>query len=109
MSIKLSKKKIEAFQNTIYSYYNEHRRDFPWRNTTNPYHIVVSEIMLQQTQTHRVLKKYEQFVQTFPDFNTLANAPLKELLLAWQGLGYNRRALALQKTAQMGDSFGIYL
>ena len=101
MSTKLSKKKIKEFQNIIYAYYNEHKRDFAWRNTTNPYNIVVSEIMLQQTQTHRVATKYEQFIQKFPDFKTLATAPLKELLLAWQGLGYNRRALALQKTAQI--------
>lgn len=101
MSIKLTKKEIKAFQTTIYNYYNAHKRDFPWRNTTDPYHIVVSEIMLQQTQTHRVLKKHEQFIKKFSDFNTLAQAPLKELLLAWQGLGYNRRALALQKTAQI--------
>jgi A/G-specific adenine glycosylase len=56
--------------------------------------------MLQQTQTSRVVKKYEEFISTFPDFFSLANAPLREVLQVWQGLGYNRRALALQRTAQ---------
>lgn len=101
MNTQLNKNKINTFQTTIYAYYNEHKRDFAWRNTTNPYHIIVSEIMLQQTQTYRVAPKYELFIQKFPNFATLATAPLKELLLAWQGLGYNRRALSLQKTAQI--------
>jgi A/G-specific adenine glycosylase len=84
----------------IWDYYQHNRRDFSWRATDNPYHIVVSEIMLQQTQTYRVAPKYELFIKAFPDFTTLAQAPLQNLLAAWHGLGYNRRALALQKTAQ---------
>jgi A/G-specific adenine glycosylase len=68
--------------------------------TYTPYHILVSEIMLQQTQTERVLDKYERFINAFPDFSSLARAPLREILRAWQGLGYNRRAIALKKIAQ---------
>lgn len=88
------------FKKTIWDYHASHRRDFPWRNTKNPYFIVVSEIMLQQTQTHRVLPKYKAWLKEFPTFETLAKAPLKKVLSAWQGLGYNRRAIALQKIAQ---------
>lgn len=68
--------------------------------TQNPYHIVVSEIMLQQTQVQRVAGKYEQFTRTFPDFSALARAPLRMVLTEWQGMGYNRRAIALKQIAQ---------
>ena len=66
----------------------------------DPYHVVVSEIMLQQTQTYRVEPKYEQFIELFPDFEALAHAPLRSVLAAWQGLGYNRRGKYLQQIAQ---------
>ena len=91
---------ISCFRELIWQYYQNHGRIFPWRQTSNPYHILVSEVMLQQTQTSRVMKKYSEFVDTFPDFSRLARAPFSEVLKAWQGLGYNRRALALQKTAR---------
>ncbi len=91
----------KQFQKTIYSYYCAHRRDFPWRNTTDPYRIFVSEVMLQQTQAERVVPKYEAFIKKFPNFKKLSQAPTREVLSAWQGLGYNRRALALQKSAQI--------
>jgi A/G-specific adenine glycosylase len=68
--------------------------------THKPYHILVSEIMLQQTQTERVVEKYGRFINSFPDFSSLAQAPLREILGAWQGLGYNRRAIALKRIAQ---------
>ena len=71
----------------------------PWRETTDPYHILVSEIMLQQTQVERVLKKFPEFILAFPDFTALATAPLADILAVWQGMGYNRRAIALQKCA----------
>ena len=93
-------KDIRTFQNTIYDYYRSHKRSFPWRDTKNPYHILVSEIMLQQTQTDRVIKKYREFIAAFPDFAALARANLSEILRVWQGMGYNRRAIALQKIAQ---------
>ncbi len=70
-----------------------------WRSTRDPYHILVSEIMLQQTQVERVKEKYDLFIKLFPDIAALAKAPLSRVLQAWQGLGYNRRALALWKLA----------
>lgn len=96
----LTPKAISQFQGFIRQHYYQHGRIFPWRETFNPYQILVSEIMLQQTQTSRVVSKYEEFIRTFPDFYVLANAPLREVLRVWSGLGYNRRALALWKTAQ---------
>ncbi len=91
---------IRTFQGEVYDFYRKHGRTFPWRRTRNPYHILVSEIMLQQTQTERVGEKYKQFIASFPDFASLAHAPLREILRVWQGLGYNRRAVALKKAAQ---------
>lgn len=91
---------IKKFRKTIYDFYNQNRRDFSWRRTTNPYRILVSEIMLQQTQTERVKTKYAEFIKTFPNFKALAEAPLSKLLSVWQGMGYNRRALSLQDTAR---------
>ncbi len=90
----------QRFRRLIYHHYETLGRDFPWRNTDNPYHILVSEVMLQQTQTQRVTEKYERFIASFPDFESLARAPLHDVLTAWQGLGYNRRALNLQKCAR---------
>jgi len=89
-----------SFRTTIHSFFREHARTFPWRETTNPYHILVSEIMLQQTQTERVEGKYERFLETFPDVSALAGADLNSLLGLWQGLGYNRRAIALKAIAE---------
>lgn len=92
---------IDKFKQTIYQYYTEHRREMPWRVSRDPYHILVSEIMLQQTQVGRVLAKYEEFISRFPDFDTVSKAPLQEILGVWQGLGYNRRAIALQKICRL--------
>ena len=94
-------KVVTLFQTIIYRYYREHGRSFPWRETTNPYHILVSEAMLQQTQTERVLHKYTEFIRVFPDVLSLARAPLQKVLKVWRGLGYNRRALNLKKTAEI--------
>jgi A/G-specific adenine glycosylase len=99
-SKKLLLSEIKKFQKTIYDFYNKNRRDFAWRQTTNPYRILVSEIMLQQTQTERVKTKYIEFLTAFPNFKALAEAPLSKLLSVWQGMGYNRRALSLQDTAR---------
>lgn len=96
----LSSEEIRAFQQKIYDVFRLHGRSLPWRQTTNPYSIVVSEMMLQQTQVERVLDKYRQFIEAFPDWMALAGAPLKEVLSVWQGLGYNRRALSLRKCAE---------
>lgn len=79
----------------------------PWRETSDPYHILVSEIMLQQTQVGRVIKKFKEFIAAFPDIPALDRAPLQEVLSVWQGLGYNRRALALKAMAgQVTEEFG---
>jgi A/G-specific adenine glycosylase len=94
--ITLNAGEISRFRKIIYDYYNEHGRELPWRLTTNPYHILVSEIMLQQTQVERVLQKYPIFVRQFPSFQALADASLHDILTAWQGLGYNRRAASLK-------------
>ncbi|MCF6159444.1 MAG: A/G-specific adenine glycosylase [wastewater metagenome] len=98
---------IKKFQEMIYGYYRNHKRILPWRNIQNPYHILVSEIMLQQTQVQRVAGKYEQFISKFPDFSALAGAPLKMVLKEWQGLGYNRRAIVLKQIArEVTERFG---
>ncbi|MDW7775046.1 MAG: hypothetical protein SCH39_01770 [Methanosarcinales archaeon] len=91
---------VSLFRTIIYDYYHENGRDQPWRHTTDPYHIYVSEIMLQQTQVERVLGKYGEFITVFPDYTTLANAPLEDVLRVWQGMGYNRRAKALREGAR---------
>jgi A/G-specific adenine glycosylase len=91
---------VDRFRQQIYGFYQDHGRRMPWRDTSDPYHILVSEIMLQQTQVERVALKYEPFLTAFPDVASLARAPLREIMLQWQGLGYNRRALALQRLAQ---------
>lgn len=76
-------------------------RPMPWRSDTRPYYILVSEIMLQQTQVSRVEPKFMAFITRFPDIATLASAPLAEVITAWSGLGYNRRARFLWQAAQM--------
>ena len=90
---------VSVFRKAVYRYYREHGRRLPWRETCDAYEIMVSEIMLQQTQVKRVTPRYREFLTTFPDFATLAQAPLREILKVWQGLGYNRRALQLKQTA----------
>jgi len=97
----LSEKSIERFREIIYTFYREHGRDYPWRRTSDPYRICISEIMLQQTQTERVVNKYRQFITAFPGFDALTEARLEHVLALWQGLGYNRRALALIKIARI--------
>jgi A/G-specific adenine glycosylase len=91
---------ISRFRTMVLTYYSEHGRDLAWRRTRDPYRILVSEIMLQQTQVERVLEKYPAFIASFPDFPSLAGAPLTDVLAVWQGMGYNRRAISLQKCAR---------
>lgn len=94
-------KKERDFIETVRAYYVQHgRKKLPWRKTRDPYRILVSEIMLQQTQVDRVLPKYTQFLAQFPDVHALAQAKLADVLIAWQGLGYNRRAKMLHACAQ---------
>ncbi len=92
---------IQLFQETIFHYYQDNEREFAWRSTISPYRVLVSEIMLQQTQTYRVAPKFNLFIERFPNFASLAAAPFDEVLRYWKGLGYNRRALNLQKIAQL--------
>jgi A/G-specific adenine glycosylase len=99
--MRITKKRIKEFQKTIGDFYREHSRQFMWRETRSPYKILVSEVMLQQTQTHRVIAKYEQFISVFPTVETLACAPFSRVLAVWQGLGYNRRAQYLHQSAQI--------
>ncbi|MBU3668914.1 MAG: A/G-specific adenine glycosylase [Candidatus Taylorbacteria bacterium] len=96
----LGAKQIQSFQKEIYkAYKNNKRPHLPWRHTFDPYHILVSEVMLQQTQVERVVPKYVAFIRKFPTIQKLARASTSDLLHMWQGLGYNRRALFLQKAA----------
>jgi len=88
-------RKIKAFRAEIWRFYKAHGRDLPWRRTRDPYRIFVSELMLQQTQVARALVRYPAFVRRFPDFTALSRAKKRNVLAAWQGLGYNRRAVAL--------------
>lgn len=92
---------IELFKKIIYDYYRNHKRKFPFREDITPYKVLVSEIMLQQTQTGRVAEKYLKFIEKFPDFLTLSTASLEEVLRVWKGLGYNRRAIALKKISEI--------
>lgn len=89
-----------SFQRFIWQFYIANKRYFAWRNSNNPYYIMISEIMLQQTQTDRVISKFEQFIAAFPDIYSLAEADLQDVLGVWQGLGYNRRGKALWENAQ---------
>ena len=92
---------VSGFQRLVYSYADQQGRDLPWRRPSDPWQVLVSEVMLQQTQVERVIPKFTAFQERFPDPTALAAAPIPELLEAWQGLGYNRRALNLQRAAQM--------
>lgn len=92
----------KRFRNLVYAWYEkEGRTHLPWRKTRDPYRILVSEIMLQQTQVERVIPFYESFLESFPDVKALASAPLSRVLQKWQGLGYNRRAKMLHEAAKV--------
>ena len=97
----LSRKRIRTFREKIFSWWEWNKRDLPWRKTRDPYNILVSEVMLQQTQVDRVLPKYDEFLYFFPDVWTLSRAPLSKVIRVWRGLGYNRRALQLRNAARV--------
>jgi A/G-specific adenine glycosylase len=99
--VELTVQQCRAFRRKVYDYFRRHGRDLPWRHTADPWHIVVSEIMLQQTQVDRVIEPYRRFVGRFPEPAALASSSQKEVLAAWKGLGYNRRALYLHRCARM--------
>ena len=92
--------KIASFRRTLLNWYDNEKRDLPWRRTKNPYFIWISEIMLQQTQVVTVIPYYERFLEWFPTIEDLANAPEDKLLKAWEGLGYYSRVRNMQKAAQ---------
>ncbi|GEL15192.1 A/G-specific adenine glycosylase [Pediococcus cellicola] len=98
--IKWSDEKTKAFQKALLTWYDTNKRDLPWRKDHEPYHIWVSEIMLQQTQVNTVIPYYERFMRLFPSVNALANAPESQLLKAWEGLGYYSRVRNMQRAAQ---------
>ncbi len=90
-----------VFRKLIWAHYRkEGRHSLPWRKTRDPYRILVSEIMLQQTQVDRVIPKYQSFLKKFPSFKELSKASLQSVLVEWKGLGYNRRALGLKRAAE---------
>ena len=108
--MKLSPTRIKTIQDTVLRWYGLHARSLPWRETHNPYKILVSEIMLQQTQVPRVIPKYEAFLQRFPTMKSLAAATSADVIREWKGLGYNRRALNLQRAcriivSELNDAF----
>lgn len=97
-----SSNKIEAFRKEVWTYYKKNgRNDLPWRKTVDPYKILVSEMMLQQTQVPRVIEKYKSFIKKFPTVRKLADAKFSDVLKEWSGLGYNRRAKYLHDAATM--------
>lgn len=91
---------LAALQQRLLAWFDTAARDLPWRHTRDPYRVLVAEIMLQQTQVDRVLPKYAAFLQAFPTLEDLAAAPTAEIIRMWAGLGYNRRAVNLQRTAR---------
>jgi A/G-specific adenine glycosylase len=96
-----SKPEFSKVHDRVLKWFDEHGRSFPWREHRDPYRTLVAEVMLQQTQTGRVGPTYATFLAKFPDVRTLAHAPAMEVIQAWRGLGYNRRAVDLQRSAQV--------
>lgn len=91
---------VDRMQGRVLAWFDEHGRAFPWRSGRDPYRILVAEVMLQQTQTGRVAPIYEEFLKKFPTLEKLAHASAMDVIRAWKGLGYNRRAVELQRAAQ---------
>ncbi len=96
---KPAKQKVAIVHKRLLAWYRKNKRSFFWRNTSNTYEILVSEIMLQQTQASRVEEKLPIFLQKFPDFESIANASKAEVIRAWRGMGYNNRAIRLKELA----------
>src|SRR6266480_4574674 len=99
-SLKLETEQLTRVHSYLLQWYAAEHRDLPWRSTHDPYAILVSEMMLQQTQVQRVLPKYEQFLAEFPTLADLAAAPTADVISAWVPLGYNMRAVRLQSIAR---------
>jgi A/G-specific adenine glycosylase len=96
----LATARVAALRSRLLAWYEVNGRDLPWRRTTDPYAVLVSEVMLQQTQVPRVVPVYEAFLDAFPGLEALAGAPLADVLLRWRGLGYNNRAERLWRCAR---------
>ena len=94
------------FRRRLLAWYREHGRDLPWRVTRDPYHILVSEIMLQQTQVDRVEPKYHEWLRRYPTFEALADAPVADAVKAWYPLGYNVRPRRLHAIASEISLYG---
>lgn len=92
--------RIADFRSRVWDNYDHQRRAMPWRDDHSFYAVLVSELMLQQTQVTRVIPKFHEFMRRFPTIEILADAPLADVLIAWQGLGYNRRAKYLHEAAK---------
>ena len=92
---------FEEFKKTVWDYYHNNYRSMPWRSEINPYSVMVSELMLQQTQVQRVVLKFNEFMVRFPTIESLAQATLSDVLETWIGLGYNRRAKFLKQSADI--------
>src|SRR6185312_4998118 len=95
---------VLLFRRKLMSWYRSHARNLPWRGTSDPYRTWVSEVMLQQTRVAAVIEHYERFLQRFPSMLSLALAPEQEVLAAWSGLGYYRRARMLHRAAKFVTS-----
>jgi len=91
---------LATFRKKVLSWYNRNKRDLPWRKTAQPYKVLISEIMLQQTQVDRVIPYYRRFLKKYPAIRSLARARNRTLLRLWSGLGYNSRALRLKELAK---------
>jgi A/G-specific adenine glycosylase len=96
----LAEETLKLFREKVFDYYHHNRRHFPWRETTDRYAVLVSEVMLQQTQAERVKGKFVAWMKRFPDLQSLASALQRDVLELWSGLGYNSRGLRLQACAK---------
>ncbi len=93
--------KIKQIEEEVVRWYNKLGRDLPWRNTNDPYSVLVSEVMLQQTQVDRVIPKFLEFLSVFPNLETLSRATIADVIKCWEGLGYNRRAVRLKRISEI--------
>lgn len=101
---------LSKLRRRLLAWYRKHGRDLPWRRTDDPYHAMVAEFMLQQTGVGRVLAVYDSFLRRFPSLQSLADTPVSDVIRAWSGMGYNRRAINLQRAARsILDEYGSHI
>ncbi|MHA2022542.1 MAG: Fe-S cluster assembly protein HesB, partial [Candidatus Thorarchaeota archaeon] len=106
--MELDTKSVKFFQHKVMNWWSKNARELPWRVNPSPYEVLISEVMLQQTQVSRVVPKYLEFLNEFPAIEDLASANTKQLLTVWSGLGYNRRALWLKEAAAEIVEQGVF-